>query len=127
MSNYQSKLCLSFYDLEIVVYLTAEIIILDFLGKSNIRNPSEILESALGKYLGFAKQKSLSIKLCFSDIQYLNSSTLAFLVKFGKTCDHDSIPLELEYNGNVAWQVSAFGSLSFLESISKWVSINRKI
>jgi hypothetical protein len=127
MKSYQSQICLSFFDLDIIVYQTTASVILDFLGKSNMRNPTEVLESVLGKYLEYAKQKRLTIKLSFSEIEYLNSSTLALLVRFGQTCDGGGIPLEMEYNGNLAWQVSAFGSLSFLQDMSKLVTISRKI
>jgi hypothetical protein len=98
-------------DLTIEVAVTPEgIYSCTWRGKSNERNPPEIL-----KLLASVAERKGSIEMHFEKIDHFNSSTITALIKLIQTCRKGSVKLVMVYDQSLKWQRLSFDALRVFE------------
>jgi hypothetical protein len=84
-------------------------------GKSNERNPPEVLKPWFDKLIAAAVAKRSSIEMHFERIEHFNSSTITALIKLIQTCRKSAIPLVMYYDQTLKWQRLSFDALRVFE------------
>ncbi len=84
-------------------------------GKSNERNPPEILRPWFDKLLAEVTEKKLAIEMHFEKIEHFNSSTITALIKLIQVCRKTSIKLVMVYDQSLKWQRLSFDALRVFE------------
>ncbi len=84
-------------------------------GKSNERNPPEILRPWFDKLLAEVAEKKLSLEMHFEKIEHFNSSTITALIKLIQVCRKSSIKLIMVYDQSLKWQRLSFDALRVFE------------
>ena len=84
-------------------------------GKSNERNPPEILRPWFDKLLVEAADKKIGIEMHFERIEHFNSSTITALIKLIQVCRKTSIKLVMVYDQSLKWQRLSFDALRVFE------------
>lgn len=103
-------------DLTIDVVETPESIFqCTWLGKSNERNPPEILKPWFDKLLAAVRDKSGSVEMHFEKIDHFNSSTITALIRLIQACRKSEIKLEMVYDQSLKWQRLSFDALRVFE------------
>jgi hypothetical protein len=103
-------------DLTIEVAVTPEgIYSCTWRGKSNERNPPEILKPWFEKLLASVAERKGSIEMHFEKIDHFNSSTITALIKLIQTCRKGSVKLVMVYDQSLKWQRLSFDALRVFE------------
>ena len=84
-------------------------------GKSNERNPPEILKPWFERLLGTVSEKKGSIEMHFEKIEHFNSSTITALIKLIQICRKSAIKLVMVYDQSLKWQRLSFDALRVFE------------
>ena len=84
-------------------------------GKSNERNPPEILRPWFDKLLASATEKKSTIEMHFEKIEHFNSSTITALIKLIQTCRKSTVKLVMIYDQSLKWQRLSFDALRVFE------------
>lgn len=84
-------------------------------GKSNERNPPEILKPWFEKLLAAVGDKKSSIEMHFEKIEHFNSSTITALIRLIQICRKTSIKLVMVYDQTLKWQRLSFDALRVFE------------
>ena len=84
-------------------------------GKSNERNPPEILRPWFDKLLATVGERKGSIEMHFEKIEHFNSSTITALIKLIQICRKSSIKLVMVYDQTLKWQRLSFDALRVFE------------
>jgi len=84
-------------------------------GKSNERNPPEILKPWFDKLLAAVAERKGSIEMHFEKIEHFNSSTITALIKLIQICRKSSIKLVMVYDQTLKWQRLSFDALRVFE------------
>ena len=84
-------------------------------GKSNERNPPEILKPWFEKLLAVVTEKKGSIEMHFEKIEHFNSSTITALIKLIQTCRKAGVRLVMVYDQTLKWQRLSFDALRVFE------------
>ena len=84
-------------------------------GKSNERNPPEILKPWFEKLLGAVSEKKGSIEMHFEKIEHFNSSTITALIKLIQVCRKSNVKLVMVYDQSLKWQRLSFDALRVFE------------
>jgi hypothetical protein len=84
-------------------------------GKSNERNPPEILKPWFEQLLAAVLAKQGSIEMHFEKIEHFNSSTITALIKLIQTCRKSSVKLVMVYDQSLKWQRLSFDALRVFE------------
>jgi len=84
-------------------------------GKSNERNPPEILKPWFEKLLAAAGAKLGSIEMHFDKIEHFNSSTITALIRLIQNCRKTNIKLVMVYDQTLKWQRLSFDALRVFE------------
>ena len=84
-------------------------------GKSNERNPPEILKPWFDKLLASVGDKSGSIEMHFEKIEHFNSSTITALIRLIQSCRKAGIKLAMVYDQSLKWQRLSFDALRVFE------------
>jgi hypothetical protein len=95
--------------------------IITWLGKSELRNPSEVLNPYLTDLLDTINATKLVVD--FKRLEFMNSSTFPALLSFMKNCDKRSIPTVFHYDNTLEWQVASFKPLVTISKTLKNVKI----
>ena len=80
-------------------------------GKSNNRNPGEVLTPYFREVLAAASRRKLPIELHFEKIEHFNSSTITSIIQLIQDARARSVKLILVYDHALKWQKLSFGAL----------------
>ena len=83
--------------------------ILTWIGKSEARDPSSVINPYLKEIFEKFKGKNLEIK--FEKLQYMNSSTVPPIIQLIKDLEENSITSKITYDKSSKWQVASFKAL----------------
>ena len=83
-----------------------------FIGKSKDRSPSEFINPVLMKAYDTAKTVPKEIVLNFYRMSFMNSSTVAPIIKLWSMLKNESIPLRVVFNADLSWQKTSFAPLA---------------
>ena len=84
-------------------------------GKSNERNPPEILKPWFEKLLTSVGERKGSIEMHFEKIDHFNSSTITALIRLIQACRKGRIKLAMVYDQSLKWQRLSFDALRVFE------------
>jgi len=84
-------------------------------GKSNERNPPEVLRPWFDKLLAEATERKAAIEMHFEKIEHFNSSTITALIKLIQVCRKSSLKLVMVYDQTLKWQRLSFDALRVFE------------
>jgi hypothetical protein len=84
---------------------------LEWLGKSNDRQPQKVLEPYFDKCLEAADAKKVALEMHFEKLDYFNSSTISSLIQMIQKARTRSVKLVIQYNAAIRWQKLSFDAL----------------
>jgi hypothetical protein len=84
-------------------------------GKSNERNPPEILKPWFEKLIAAATEGKSGIEMHFEKIDHFNSSTITALIKLIQVCRKSTVKLAMVYDQSLKWQRLSFDALRVFE------------
>ena len=84
-------------------------------GKSNERNPPEILKPWFEKLLASVTDRKGTIEMHFEKIDHFNSSTITALIKLIQVCRKSNVKLAMVYDQSLKWQRLSFDALRVFE------------
>jgi hypothetical protein len=84
-------------------------------GKSNERNPPEILKPWFEQLLATVTAKRGAIEMHFEKIDHFNSSTITALIKLIQVCRKSNVKLVMVYDQSLKWQRLSFDALRVFE------------
>ncbi|MCB1190677.1 MAG: hypothetical protein H7A23_23135 [Leptospiraceae bacterium] len=96
-------------NLEIKVKKENSHISISWMGKSDNRNPSASLIPYFNGMIDEIKGNSLRID--FTKLEYMNSSSVIPIIQFIKQLEGAAIPTEVVYDGSSSWQKKSFEAL----------------
>ena len=80
-------------------------------GKSNNRNPGEVLAPYFRQLLATASARKVPVELHFEKIEHFNSSTITSIIQLIRDSRERSVRLVLVYNQALKWQKLSFDAL----------------
>lgn len=86
-------------------------IVLSWRGKSNARNPSQVLQPYFATVLAAATTRSLGVELDFSSLEHFNSSTITSIIQLIQESRSKGVRLSIVYDARVKWQKLSFDAL----------------
>ena len=92
-------------------------------GKSNERNPPEILKPWFEQLLAAVGEKNGSIEMHFEKIEHFNSSTITALIRLIQICRKTNIKLAMVYDQTLKWQRLSFDALRVFEKNDELFSL----
>lgn len=95
----------------------------DWTGRSNLREPAQVLEPFWERLASWAVERDLEVEMSFVDLDFFNSSTVTALIHLIQRLRERSRKLSIIYNANVRWQVLTFDALRAFETTSGLLSI----
>jgi hypothetical protein len=97
-----------------------------FIGKSRARDPANFLNPILHEAYLECVEKKTRIILDFSGLEYMNSATVAPVIKFWARLKASEIPLTIIYNHEVAWQKTSFSAFTVFEKESELFTLSTR-
>jgi len=83
--------------------------IVTWIGKSEARDPSSVINPYFKNIFGKFKGKDLEIK--FEQLKYMNSSTVPPIIQLIKDLEENGIKSTITYDKNSKWQMASFKAL----------------
>jgi hypothetical protein len=83
--------------------------IITWIGKSEARDPSSVINPYFKDIIGKLKGRDLEIK--FELLKYMNSSTVPPIIQLIKDLEQNGIKSTITYDKNSKWQVASFKAL----------------
>lgn len=102
-------------DLTIEVTETDKVVSCTWRGKSNERNPPEILKPWFDKLLAELTEKQAALEMHFEKIEHFNSSTITALIRLIQFCRKSNLKLVMVYDQSLKWQRLSFDALRVFE------------
>lgn len=102
-------------DLSIDVEQDAEAVRLLWRGKSRARDPAATLDPFFEQAGADAQAKQLRLVFALNALEYVNSATLAALIKAITRLRVRKVPVEITYDADVGWQWRSAEALRVLE------------
>ena len=102
-------------DLQIEVAEAGGVVSCTWRGKSNERNPPEVLKPWFDKLLAEVTEKQASLEMHFEKIEHFNSSTITALIRLIQFCRKSNIKLAMVYDQALKWQRLSFDALRVFE------------
>ena len=99
-------------------------IIMKWLGKSRERDPGALLYPYFNEIINEIKEGDLIID--FSELEYMNSSTVPPILKLFKLIDTRKIKTKILYDGRSGWQSASFKALSTIAETLDYVDVEGK-
>ena len=84
---------------------------LDWLGRSNARNPVQVIAPFFDQVLTEAAGYHRYVDMHFEALEHFNSSTIATLIHLINSAGRANVPLRVHYDGELRWQALAFDAL----------------
>jgi hypothetical protein len=100
-----------------------ESVILRLLGKSILRNPNEFIMPILLETVGKAADQKKRTIIDFTDLVYMNSSTLTPFIKILEKMRIGDGKITLLYKKTLKWQDISFSALIIFETGDKRIEI----
>jgi hypothetical protein len=94
---------------------------LTWVGKSESRDPSSLLNPYFKNISKTFKGKDLEIK--FEQLRYMNSSTVPPIIKLIKDLEENGIKSTITYDKNSKWQVASFKALETIVRTMQNISV----
>ncbi len=95
---------------------TEQRIVCTFKGKSVERNPGKFLNPILSDLLMEGKKKNERIFVVFTELDYMNSSTIMTISKFLEKGKDTSCKITVQYDSNRRWQKMSFNALKIFQT-----------
>lgn len=99
------------------------VIRLNWLGKSNDRQPRTVLDPFFQEITAGAQQHSAKVEMHFEQLEYFNSSTITTIIQVIQDFRAKNIGLVILYNGALKWQKLSFEALRIFEKSDKLLEI----
>lgn len=93
----------------------AEVIRVDWLGKSNSRQPASVLAPYFEELMKTAQSVRQPIEMHFEEIEHFNSSTITALIQLIQKLGQVNLRLSLVYNPRLKWQKLSFDALKVFQ------------
>jgi hypothetical protein len=106
---------------EIKVLEQNDLVKLQWLGRSELRNPAEVLNPYLDSIV--TKLKGKNIVVDYSKLEYMNSSTVPPIIKFIKSCNQNELNTKVHFDKNSEWQNASFKPLQTVCMVLKNVVV----
>jgi len=84
---------------------------LDWTGRSNSRDPGQVILPFFDEVLKEASTESRAIEMHFEVLEHFNSSTIAALIQLINLAGRARVPLRIHYDAALNWQVLSFDAL----------------
>lgn len=107
-------------DLEITL-VEGTINTITWIGKSEARDPSSVINPYFKSIFDRLKGKALEIK--FEQFKYMNSSTVPPIIQLMKSLEENGITATITYNKNSKWQSASFKALETIVRTMKYISV----
>jgi hypothetical protein len=78
-------------------------------GKSEARDPSALINPYLNDI--FDKLKGKDLEMIFTELQYMNSSTVPPIIQFIKKLEEGKVKAVIKYSKDSKWQIASFKAL----------------
>ena len=98
--------------------------VITWVGHSDAQKPSEFLTPYLTELI--TNFKGGEIEADFSELSYMNSSTVSPIIQFLKKADTNSIKTTVKYKSGSVWQNATFRALETMSNVLKNVTILRR-
>jgi hypothetical protein len=85
-------------------------------GRSADRDPGRFLQPVLAGLVQSARASAARLRLDFTGLEYMNSSTFTPIVKAIDEARRAGVPLSLEYSQAKKWQALSFSALRTFET-----------
>jgi len=95
--------------------------IITWVGKSEARDPSSLLNPYFKNISKAFKGKELEIK--FEQLRYMNSSTVPPIIQLIKDLEENGIKSTITYDKNSKWQVASFKALETIVRIMQNITV----
>ena len=95
--------------------------ILTWVGKSESRDPSSLLNPYFKSIFGKFKGKDLELK--FEQLKYMNSSTVPPIIQLIKDLEEHGIRSTITYDNNSKWQAASFKALETIVRTMKNITV----
>lgn len=82
---------------------------MEWLGRSESRNPADHLNPYLDNFIDKIQGKNLLID--YTNLEFMNSSTVPPIIKLIKSCSTSGIKVTVHFSKNVEWQSASFKPL----------------
>jgi hypothetical protein len=102
-------------DLQITVKASPGLLRLDWIGKSNNREPGKVLGPFFDEIVRQAAASASSVEQHFEALQHFNSSTITALIQFIQTARARGIAVVIVYDAALKWQRLSFDALRIFE------------
>ena len=83
----------------------------DWKGKSNHKNPENVLSGFFSNVTTRAVQSRARLEMHFEELEFFNSSTITAIIKYIKELRQRQITLAVWFNGGHRWQRIFFDAL----------------
>lgn len=83
--------------------------IITWKGKSDARDPSSIINPYFEEI--FDRLKGKDVEICFSELEYMNSSTVPPIIQLIKKLEENNINALITYDKDSKWQIASFKAL----------------
>src|SRR5512133_2394303 len=84
---------------------------LDWLGRSDSRNPVEVIGPFFERVIAEAAHHGHFIDIHFEALEYFDSSTIATVIHLINSARKGSVSLRIHYDASLRWQALAFDAL----------------
>lgn len=98
-------------------------LLLTWQGHIHHPSPEEFLEPFLQQVVDFAKEKSLMVVCNFTELEYMNSSSLPPLIKLVRTLTDLKLSGEYIYDADRKIQAASFTALAAIAKRSRYVNV----
>lgn len=95
--------------------------VVTWIGKSEARDPSSIINPFFREIFPKFKGKELEIK--FEQLKYMNSSTVPPIIQLIKELEENDIKSTITYDRNSKWQVASFKALETIVRTMQNISV----
>ena len=92
-----------------------------WIGKSEARDPTSIINPYFKKIFDKLKGKTLEIK--FEQLKYMNSSTVPPIIQLIKNLEESGIQSTITYDKDSKWQIASFKALETIVRTMKNISV----
>jgi hypothetical protein len=92
-----------------------------WIGKSEARDPSSVINPYFKDIFGKLKGKELEIK--FEQLKYMNSSTVPPIIQLIKDLEENAIKSTITYDKNSKWQVASFKALETIVRTMQHITV----
>jgi hypothetical protein len=95
--------------------------IITWIGKSESRDPSSVINPYMKGILDKLKGKKLEIR--FEQLKYMNSSTVPPIIQLIKDLEENGIKSMITYDNNSKWQLASFKALETIVRTMEHITV----